>query len=189
MPQKSSLEKSIRGYIGLYRSNRIAWIAVTAGVLIAGCASLYIGIEQTSTVAFCTSCHEMKTAHESLSASKHANVPPGKRVATCRNCHLPPWSHPVRLAIEKAYHGAKDVTRHFTDADRFGEQGYYFAMKMNAAGTIHNYNCLQCHAEIFNKKDEANFNLHPALRKNPRFECVKCHADIVHQEYLPQEIR
>jgi len=92
-PQGSTLFSALFGMVKrLYRANPMLFFAGLFGIAVAGCAGMYFAIESTSTVAFCTSCHEMKQANESLLMSKHANIPPekGRRNATCRDCHLPP---------------------------------------------------------------------------------------------------
>jgi len=162
---------------------------IAGAVVVVGCAALYFSIEMTSTSAFCTSCHEMKKALSGLQTSKHANLPAGKRIAACRDCHLPPWSHPVRLMIEKAYHGAKDVTGHFSESKEFDEPGFYLNMKINAAKTIHNYNCLNCHTDLFVMKKGEDYNLHASLRGAPEFRCVTCHESVAHAEYVPVDVK
>ena len=193
MPPKNRFVEIITAIFELlrnfYDTNRVPFLIVSAAVFFAGCVFLYAAVELTSTTAFCTSCHEMKAAHDSWKTSKHFNVEKGKRQATCRDCHLPPWSHPVELLFEKAYHGAKDVTGHFTEAGEFDEPGFYFDMKLNAAKTIHNYNCLKCHAGLYDKKYEGSQNIHKDLKNNPRFSCVKCHEGLVHKDYLPADIK
>ena len=193
MPQKNKMvelfTKVFEWLKSFYAKNKTLFVIIAAGIVLAGCVAVYASVELTSTVAFCTSCHEMKTAHDTWKDSKHYNVPKGKKMATCRDCHLPPWTHPVQLLFEKVYHGVKDVTGHFTRADEFDEPGFYFDMKVSAAHGVHNYNCMKCHQDLYKKKYEGYDNIHKIVKNNPRMSCVKCHEGLVHKQYLPEAIR
>jgi nitrate/TMAO reductase-like tetraheme cytochrome c subunit len=189
-PLKQSKELLQRAYgfvRGLYARNKPAFIVAAAAAVIAGCTAVYFSVELTSTIAFCSSCHEMKPAYDSWKTSTHGNVKPGRKQATCRDCHLPPWSHPVKLLWEKAFHGVKDITRHFTDAAEFDDPGYYFNMKAKAWKTVDNSSCLKCHAGIYIKKYEGYENIHASVKNNPNASCAKCHEGLVHKNYLPKE--
>jgi nitrate/TMAO reductase-like tetraheme cytochrome c subunit len=189
-PQKQSkdaLQKAAGVIKDFYAKNRALFFLICAGIVIAGCAAVYFSVELTSTVQFCSSCHEMKPAYDSWKSSTHCNVKPGKKQATCRDCHLPPWNHPIKLLWEKAFHGVKDITRHFTDAAEFDEPGYYFNMKAKAWKTVDNSSCFKCHTDIFVKKYDGYENIHVSIKNNPNASCAKCHEGLVHKNYLPQE--
>lgn len=184
---KELLQKAAASIKGFYGKNRALFITICGLIALAGAAAVYFSVELTSTVSFCSSCHEMKPAYDSYKASTHFNVKAGKKQATCRDCHLPPWDHPVKLLWEKAFHGVKDITRHFTDADEFGEPGYYFSMKAKAWKTVDNSSCLKCHSDIYAKKYDDYVNIHSSVKSNPNASCAKCHEGLVHKNYLPQE--
>jgi nitrate/TMAO reductase-like tetraheme cytochrome c subunit len=190
MPPKSQSKgyffRAMSLLVGLYKRNKAVFISVCVAALILCCVATYLSVEMTSTVAFCTSCHELKPAFDSYRVSSHYNVKPGQRAATCRDCHLPPWSHPIRLLISKIYHGSKDVTRHFVKTLDFGEPGFYFSLKMSAKETVGNANCLKCHTDAMRKNYDEEDNIHTLLINNPGFKCYECHEDIVHKDYLPK---
>jgi nitrate/TMAO reductase-like tetraheme cytochrome c subunit len=174
---------------GFYKKNPAVFAAVSGLALLLGLAAVYASVELTSTVSFCTSCHEMKAAHETWLESKHSRPGSGMRAAACRDCHLPPWTKPVELLWSKAYHGAKDVTKHFTDAEEMKHPGYYFNMKQHAGKTLDNASCLKCHGDVYRKKHENYENIHSQLKNNPGMKCYKCHETTAHKRYLPKEMK
>jgi nitrate/TMAO reductase-like tetraheme cytochrome c subunit len=183
---KQLLSKAVEYLKAFYKKSPAVFISAAAGMFIAGLLAVYFSVELTSTVSFCTSCHEMKAAHDAWKQSKHYNVPAGKKPATCRDCHLPPWTKPVELLWSKAYHGAKDVTRHFTDKEEMEFPGYYFNMKENAGKTLSNASCLKCHADVFGKKYEGYPNIHTGIKNNRNMKCYLCHESTAHKNYLPE---
>lgn len=185
--KKQLIKQAIDLFTGLYKKNPKVFISAAAVVCIAGIAAVYLSVELTSTVPFCTSCHEMKTAHDTWKESKHYTVPAGKRRANCRDCHLPPWTKPVELLWSKVYHGAKDVTKHFLDKEEMAHPGYYFNMKANAGKTLSNASCLKCHGDIYRLKNENYENIHRGIKNNPHMKCYLCHENTAHKTYLPKD--
>ena len=183
------LKKIINFIKGLYIKNPVVFKIVSVLLFFAVIGLTYVSVEMTSTPSFCVSCHEMKQAEVSWKESEHYNVPADKKRATCRDCHLPPWSKPVELLLSKAFHGAKDVTKHFTDKEEMQYPGYYFKMKAHAGKSIHNSSCLACHSDIYEKKYEEYENIHTSLKKNKNMKCSSCHEGIAHKEYLPEDMR
>ncbi|MCK5645906.1 MAG: NapC/NirT family cytochrome c [Anaerolineales bacterium] len=158
-------------------------IIIIAVVLVAAVGISYTSVEVTSTTAFCSSCHEMKPAYESYLKSSHYSPEEGKTVATCRACHVPPWTNPLAVLWSKTYHGVKDVYKHFADREVLNDPGYHAAMRARAPRGIAKASCLQCHRDIY-EEEYGNFvNIHAALQKNRSSKCVDCHKYLVHWPY------
>jgi nitrate/TMAO reductase-like tetraheme cytochrome c subunit len=162
---------------------RIKIIIIIVVVVVAGVGISYTSVEVTSTTAFCSSCHEMKPAYESYLNSSHYNSKEGAGVATCRDCHVPPWTNPPAVLWSKAYHGIKDVYKHFADQEALNDPGYHAAMRVRATRGIAKASCLQCHRDIYEEEYENFVNIHAALRKNRSSNCVDCHKYLVHWPY------
>ncbi len=158
-------------------------IVITVGALIAVTAGSFIGVEATSTNAFCSSCHEMKPAYESYLKSSHYNLEEGKRIATCRDCHVPPWSNPAAVLWSKTYHGIKDIYKHFADSEVLEDPGYHVIMRVNATKGIADSSCLQCHRDIFTKDYGEFVKIHVSVKNNRSSKCTSCHQYLVHWPY------
>ncbi len=155
---------------------------ITVGALIAVTAGSFIGVEATSTNAFCSSCHEMQPAYESYLKSSHYNPEEGKR-ATCRDCHVPPWSNPPAVLWSKTFHGIKDIYKHFADSEVLDDPGYHVVMRGHAAEGIADASCLQCHRDIFSKDYGELVNIHASVKNIRGSKCAYCHQNLVHWPY------
>ena len=141
----------------------------------------YASVELTSTVGFCTSCHEMGPAYASYLQSSHYRTHSGTPV-TCRQCHVPPWSDPISVLWSKTYHGVKDVYHHFADGDEMLTVGYQERMRYNAPKGMANSSCLSCH-EPEDEVYEGRVNIHPGVLGTGKARCVDCHKGLVHWPY------
>ena len=186
---RNARKPSLRERLKRTREYCAAHKALTAGVLAiaalgAGIAT-YASVEATSTVAFCTLCHEMGPAYESYLKSSHYKVEDPSRRADCRDCHVPPWSHPVAVLWTKTYHGVKDVTRHITRRRDLMMPGFHERMRIQAPHGIHNASCLACHGDVYDKTYEGRTNIHANFRESPASRCTDCHRNLVHADAVP----
>ena len=165
------------------RAHKVAAVAIaTGGVAVAGTVT-YVSVEQTSTVAFCTSCHEMQPAYDSYIESSHYRVEDASERASCRDCHVPPWSRPVSLLWTKASHGAKDVYAHFVHSDKLDTPGFHERMLATAAHGVPDSACLTCHGDVYEEEYPGRRNIHAVLNGNRRARCAECHRGLVHHPY------
>jgi len=156
-------------------------------VLVVG-GGTYVSVEATSTVDFCIQCHEMEPAYKSYLRSSHYNVADASRRATCRDCHVPPWTRPVSLLWTKTYHGVKDVYAHFAHPDELMNPGFHEKMIAAAPGGIHNASCLTCHDDIYSDDYPGKVNIHATMKENSRSRCTDCHRNLVHYPYEPPSV-
>lgn len=162
------------------RRHKAAAAALGLGLALAAGVATYAAVEATSTVAFCIQCHEMRPAYEAYQRSSHYLVADAARRAECRDCHIPPWTHPVAVLWTKAYHGAKDVTRHILDRRDVMNPGYQEAMAASAPHGVHNASCLACHADVADAVYPGRSNIHALLRDHRDSRCTDCHRRLVH---------
>jgi nitrate/TMAO reductase-like tetraheme cytochrome c subunit len=125
----------------------------------------------------------MAPAVESWKHSGHYRDADGKMIASCRDCHLPPWSHPFQIVVLKVHHSVKDGVRHFTDKDRLMEASYHAEMKAKARRTMTSSSCLHCHGDIYSTKFYDRDSIHFLVRNIRGSRCLDCHKDLVHDPY------
>ena len=134
----------------------------------------------TSTPEFCASCHEHKVTVQTWKTSTHYKNENGV-VATCKDCHLPPFEDSVSFYMAKAYHGAKDVTLHFIGPEYDRE-----ALKKHVTDHMDDSRCLRCHNNLMNLQDRGARLAHSALfHPKPHTtqpKCLDCHTNLVHNE-------
>ena len=134
---------------------------------------------ETSSPAFCASCHEIKPAVEKWRSSSHASNSKGY-TARCIDCHLPPPEETIYFFFSKAKHGLKDFWGHF-----FGEPYDSKKRREIVYSTYPNDNCLKCHQNILFIPDKRGAMLaHRSARfgnSGKGISCFECHRDLVHK--------
>lgn len=162
--------------------SRAVGIGVVA--LVVFCAVTAYSLKATSTVEFCTSCHEMTPHAEELKFSSHAKDKDDKAI-TCSQCHIPAGFGPKYLSV-KIYSGMKDLYVHFVEKPESLDRG---ALQPVARRFMDDDNCLACHGDLYkDAKGEKNISeigklAHDAyLGKNgqARSNCAGCHINLAH---------
>jgi Nitrate/TMAO reductases, membrane-bound tetraheme cytochrome c subunit len=160
-------------------------VAVIGGIALAVlfAVSAY-GLKATSTVAFCTSCHEMQVHAEELKYSTHAKDKDGNPI-TCSDCHIPAGFGPRYLSV-KAYSGMKDVYVHFTEMPDSVNRAHQQTV---ARRFVDEANCLRCHEDLYkDAKGEKKISREGQLAHDAYFgkngqarsNCVGCHRNLAH---------
>lgn len=160
-------------------------LALIGGIALVGVLAVTAyGLKATSTVEFCTSCHEMKVHAEELKFSTHAKDKDGKDI-TCSDCHIPAGYGPRYLSV-KIYSGMKDLYVHFMEQP---EQINRAEQQVVARRFLDDANCLRCHEDLYkDAKGEKQISregqlAHDAyLGKNgqARSNCAGCHINLAH---------
>ena len=148
-------------------------------------------IEATNSIAFCTSCHEMRdNPYPEYKDSIHYKNKVGVR-ATCPDCHVPKdWTHKMirkakaSMEVWGKITGSIDTRKKF-EANRFRLAKQEWA-RMEAN---HSQECRNCHSWDAMDPDtegETIYNKHMAAEKAGK-SCIDCHKGIAH--HLPREYR
>lgn len=162
-----------------YRAALIGGIALVALLAVTA-----FSLKATSTVEFCTSCHEMKVHAEELKYSTHAKDKDGKAII-CSDCHIPAGYGPRYLSV-KIYSGMKDLYVHFVEQPESVNRA---EQQPVARRFLDDANCLRCHEDLYkDAKGEKEVSregrlAHDAyLGKNgqARSNCAGCHINIAH---------
>lgn len=147
-------------------------------------------IEQTNTVEFCISCHEMEqTVYQEYKESVHYKNASGVR-ASCSDCHVPKSWLPKMIRKIKAsnelYHkllGTIDTPEKF-EAKRL-ELAENVWRSMEESDSRECRNCHSFDAMDFHKQERRSAKkMKPVVEKKTGETCIECHKGIVHQ--LPE---
>ena len=157
------------------------------GILFWG--GFHTAMEQTNTLEFCTSCHEMRdTVYEEYKQTVHYTNRTGVR-ATCPDCHVPrDWGHKIVRKIKATGELYGKLMGHIDTKEKFEAKRMELATNewkgMTESGSRE---CKNCH----------NFTAMDAAKQRPRAKaahakapgegktCINCHKGIAH--LLPKE--
>jgi cytochrome c-type protein NapC len=145
-----------------------------------------LSLDQTNTVEFCTSCHEMRdNNYEEYKGTIHARNRTGVK-ATCSDCHVP--HEFVDTMIRKAK-AANDVFQHFMGTIESREK--FESHRLELAKRVwlrmketDSRECRHCHdtkAMDPEKQGKTAQKQHQKLATGER-TCIDCHFGIAHKE-------
>jgi len=147
-------------------------------------------MEVTSTLTFCTSCHEMAPVYEEYQESVHYQNASGVR-ATCPDCHVPrPWGAKVLRKIKATFNEVPHTILGTIDTrEKFEAHRVEMAESVWAEMRSNNSReCRNCHAletmnlEIQDKRASRRHTLEWFEKKGET--CIDCHQGIAHK--LPE---
>ena len=184
-PQKGFLR---RVWIVLWRPNS----RFSLGVLVifgAICGMLLWGgfnwaMEATNSLAFCTSCHEMRdTVYQEYQQTIHYKNRFGVR-AICSDCHVPhQWIFKVQRKIQASNELLHKVLGTIGTPEKFEQHRLELAQHVWATmKATDSRECRNCHSEsamdIHNQSEAAQKVMTPGLKAG--LTCIDCHQGIAH---------
>jgi cytochrome c-type protein NapC len=158
-----------------------------AGIIFWG--GFHTGLEATSTLAFCTSCHDMRdTVFPEYEQTIHYSNRAGVR-ATCSDCHVPKeWGPKMVRKAQAALELWGEVTGVIDTKEKFEAKRMELAthewQRMKASGSRE---CRNCHSwDAMNSQDQSPTakKRHMIAQKDGK-SCIDCHKGIAH--HLPKE--
>ena len=176
-----------------FRPSALSLASVVAIGMISGLmfwGGFNTGMEATNTLAFCTSCHEMRdTVFQEYKETVHYKNRSGVR-AVCSDCHVPKdWGHKFVRKIQasqelygKFIAGSIDTPEKF-EANRM-ELAQHVWATMKATDSRE---CRNCHSwEAMNpEKQHPRARAEMAKGQKEGKTCIDCHKGIAH--LLPKE--
>jgi len=165
------------------KSNRLVLFSTLAVLGLAGTVFVPISMSRTSTMDYCTSCHEMKGHGNELKKSSHA-VDKDKKPIECAQCHIPNSIGPKYLTI-KTVLGMKDLLFHYVgDPDRLDRR----RMQNVARRFVPDENCRSCHEDLSKtakgqKISDIGKLCHDAylgINGTTKRNCAGCHFNMAH---------
>ena len=157
---------------------------LAAGLLI-GSTGFASFVQHTSSLDFCTSCHEMNdSVYEEYKKTIHYSNTAGVR-AVCADCHVP---HDWRDVVVRKLAAAKDVYHHLLGtidtAEKFDARRLQMAQqvwdRMKENGSKECRNCHAFDAMVFANQKQRARKQHELAMADGR-SCVECHKGIAHK--------
>ena len=176
----------------LKRRKRWATIGVLTIGMIAGIifwGGLHTAIEASNSLAFCTTCHEMRdTVFKEYKESPHYTNRSGVR-AICTDCHVPrDWGHMIVRKVSACKElwfkliGAVDTKEKF-EAKRMEMATHQWEV-MKESDSRECRNCHSLEVMKMNKQKPKAAERHAKAQKDGK-TCIDCHKGIAH--LLPKE--
>ena len=148
-------------------------------------------MEATNTLAFCTSCHEMRdNVYKEYQQTVHYSNRSGVRVI-CSDCHVPHnWTYKLIRKIQATEELWGKITGYVDTPEKFEahrmEMATYDWKKMKSVDSRECRNCHTFDAMSSDKQKQSVYKKH-MLAKEQGQTCIDCHKGIAH--HLPKEYR
>jgi len=165
----------------------ISSLSFLAGILFWG--GFNTGMELTNTMAFCTTCHEMRdTVYQEYKQTIHYSNRSGVR-AICSDCHVPrDWGHKLVRKIQATGELWGKITGSIDTREKFEAKRMQMATREWARLKDGNSReCRNCHdfdAMSAELQKQTPYRKHMNAKEEGK-TCIDCHKGIAHQ--LPKE--
>ena len=146
-------------------------------------------LEMTSSLEFCTSCHEMRdTVYQEYKETIHYANRTGVR-AICSDCHVPKdWSHKMVRKARASLEVWGKLMGHIDTKEKFEAKRIVLATheweRMKASGSRECRNCHDFDAMSNELQKQTPYKKHMQAKADGR-TCIDCHKGIAH--HLPKE--
>ena len=165
----------------------ISSVSFVVGILFWG--GFHTGLEMTSTLEFCTTCHEMRdNVYQEYKQTIHYSNRSGVR-AICSDCHVPrEWGpkmiRKARASLEVWGKLMGDIdTKEKFEAKRMELAGHEWA-RMKASNSQECRNCHNWDAMSSELQKQTPYKKHMKAKEEGK-TCIDCHKGIAH--HLPAE--
>ena len=193
---KQSIIRRLRDF--LFRPSSLSLMAVVAIGMFSGLVfwgGFNTGMEATNSMAFCTTCHEMRdTVFQEYKETIHFKNRSGVR-AVCADCHVPKdWMHKFvrKVQASQELYG-KFVTASISTPEKFEAkrmelaQHVWATMKGNDS-----HECRNCHSWDAMDPHKQSVRARAKMEKGQKEgkTCIDCHKGIAHllpKDYVEEE--
>ncbi|MBC8209843.1 MAG: NapC/NirT family cytochrome c [Gammaproteobacteria bacterium] len=158
---------------------------ILLGILLWG--GLHTVVEQTNSLQFCISCHEMEqTVYQEYKESIHYKNASGVR-AICSDCHVPREWGPKMLrkirASNELYHKLMGT---IDTPEKFEAKRLQLAENVwNSMRKTDSRECRNCHAyeamDFHKQRQRSAEKMQQAIEKGSKETCIDCHQGIAHK--------
>jgi cytochrome c-type protein NapC len=138
------------------------------------------GIQNTSSVEFCTTCHSKDPASESYRSDVHGGRSVHGVQAGCSDCHLP---HDSPLNFMLAY-WRRLVGDTWVELIHGSESTDWKALRGDRESYVFDSGCLGCHRNLLNafpRRTDAYAAHKPYFLEETQNKCVSCHTSVGHK--------
>jgi trimethylamine-N-oxide reductase (cytochrome c), cytochrome c-type subunit TorC len=161
-----------------------ALVGVVVGIV--GWGGFNTAMEASSSLEFCTSCHEMRdTVFVEYKKSIHYMNPAGVR-ATCPDCHVPKdWVHKVIRKVQATNELYHKVVGTISTPEKFEAHRLELARSVWASmKATDSRECRNCHSfdamDFHNQRPKSAETMQKAI-KDGGSTCIDCHKGIAHK--------
>ncbi|QKM65181.1 Denitrification system component NirT [Polynucleobacter tropicus] len=158
-----------------------------AGILFWG--AFNTGMEATNTLAFCTTCHEMRdTVYQEYKETIHYSNRSGVR-AICSDCHVPKdWVHKMIRKSKASFEVWGKITGSIDTPEKFEAKRMELAghewKRMKESNSRECRNCHDFDAMSPELQKQTPYKKHMKAKEAGK-TCIDCHKGIAH--HLPKE--
>jgi cytochrome c-type protein NapC len=179
----------------LFRPSTLSLTSVVAIGMLSGLifwGGFNTGMEATNSLAFCTSCHEMRdTVFQEYKETIHYKNRSGVRAA-CPDCHVPKdWMHKFVRKVQASNElYAKFVTASVDTPEKFENKRMEMATRVwDSMKDNDSRECRNCHSwEAMNpQKQGSRGRKKMEIGQKEGKTCIECHKGIAH--LLPKEYK
>ncbi|HLJ37836.1 MAG TPA: NapC/NirT family cytochrome c [Steroidobacteraceae bacterium] len=192
MPEANTTRARLRQVLAAVRrpsflTGALLLLGAIVGVLFWG--GFNTALEATNSLAFCTSCHEMRdTVFQEYKTTIHYQNRTGVR-AICPDCHVPrDWTHMVIRKLKASGEVWGKITGDIDTKEKFEARRMALAQnEWNTMKSTDSRECRNCHsfaAMAAGKQRPAAQRNHAEAQKEGK-TCIDCHKGIAH--LLPKE--
>lgn len=143
-------------------------------------------VEQTNSLEFCVSCHEMSQVYEEYRQSPHYKNAAGVR-AECADCHVPKHGWPKMLRkLEAANDVYQTLAGSIDTPEKFAAKRLQLAERVwRRMRDSDSRECRSCHSfdymDFHKQKRRAAEKMQKVVDKKTGETCIDCHQGIAHK--------
>jgi cytochrome c-type protein NapC len=143
-------------------------------------------VEETNTLSFCISCHEMRnTVYQEYQKTVHYSNRTGVR-AVCSDCHVPKvWHYKMQRKIQAVNEVWGKITGSIDTPEKFEAKRLQLAenewARMKASDSRECRNCHTFDGMDLKKQKDRSAKQHEIGRQQNK-TCIDCHKGIAHQK-------
>jgi cytochrome c-type protein NapC len=161
------------------------------GILLWG--GFHTVLEETNTLEFCISCHEMEqTVYQEYKESIHYKNASGVR-ASCSDCHVPrAWGPKIVRKIQASNELLHKMLGTIDTAEKFETKRLELAEHVWATmKETDSRECRNCHSfeymDFHEQRDRSAEKMQKVVNENTGETCIDCHKFIAHKKPVDYE--
>ena len=189
--EKSGFMAMIRRPSAKYSLLTLVVVGFFSGVIVWG--GFNYGMEETNTLEFCISCHEMHdNVYQEYKKTIHYTNRTGVR-AICSDCHVPKdWTHKMIRKIQASGEVWGKITGSVSTPEKFEAKRLELAnnewTRMKASDSRECRNCHSFSAMDIEKQKARASKMHK-IGQEDKQTCIDCHKGIAHHKpkNMPEE--
>ena len=169
------------------RISKVTLVVFIGGILfgIIFWGGFHTVVEQTNSLAFCTTCHEMGYVYEEYKESIHYKNAAGVR-AICSDCHVPhEWSDKIVRKVQDSKELVAYAMGTISTVEKFqARRGHLAVREWKRMKSNNSQECRNCHDfdyMDFSEQGRRSVAQHSTALAAGEKTCIDCHKGIAHR--------